>query len=115
MKQFSPEFKDDKDKLITLGMLISSIFFIFIPALIVVFVPKDYISENTYEIAKTLFNFELFLFLISLLFMIPVIGWILGAIVAPILAIWNIVIIVIDICAIAGKNPIKIPEPYKFM
>ena len=115
MKQFAPAFKDDKDRLITLGMLIGSIFFIFIPALIVVFVPKDYISESTYEIAKTLFNFELFLFLISLLFMVPIIGWIVGFIVAPLLAIWNIVIIVIDLCAIAGNNPIKIPEPYKFI
>ena len=89
MRRFNPEFKDDKDRLITLAMLIASMFFIFVPSLVVIFIPKNYISETTYEVAKTLFNFELLLFLISLLFVIPIIGWIVGFIVAPILMIWR--------------------------
>ena len=63
MRRFNPEFKDDKDRLITLAMLIASMFFVFVPSLIVIFIPKNYISETTYEVAKTLFNFELLLFL----------------------------------------------------
>jgi hypothetical protein len=96
-------------------MLITTMFFIFVPSLIVIFIPKQYISESTYEIGKTLFNFELLLFLISLLFLVPIIGWIAGFIVAPILYIWNIVIIVINLCAMAGDGKIKIPEYYKFI
>ena len=115
MRNFTPTFKDDKDRLITLAMFITSIFFIFVPSLIVIFVPKDYISESTYEIGKTLFNFELLLFLISLLFMIPVIGWIVGFIIAPLLMIWNVIIIIINLCAIAGNKELKIPEYYKFI
>jgi hypothetical protein len=115
MKQFDPIFKDDKDRLIALAMFILSIFAIFIPALVVIFIPKNYISENTYNIAKTLFNFELLLFLISLLFVIPVIGWIAGFILTPVLMIFNVIIIIINLCAIAGNNLIKIPEPYKFI
>ena len=115
MRNFTPTFKDDKDRLIVLAMFIASIFFIFIPSLIVIFIPKNYISENTYEIGKTLFNFELLLFLISLLFMIPVIGWVVGFIVAPILMIWNVIIIIINLCAIAGNNELKVPEYYKFI
>ena len=115
MKRFNPIFKDDRDKLITLAMFITSMFFIFIPSLIVVFIPKEYISENTYSIAKTLFNFELLLFLISLLFLIPIIGWIAGFILTPVLMIFNVIIIIINLCAIAGNNELKIPEPYKFI
>ena len=115
MRNFTPVFKDDKDRLITLAMYIGSIFLIFIPSLIVIFVPKTYISENTYEIAKSLFNFELLLFLISLIFWIPIVGWILAPIAAPLLAIWNIIIIIIGLCAIAGNKEIKIPELFKFI
>lgn len=115
MKNFDPIFKDDQDRLIALAMFILSIFAIFIPALVVVFVPKHIISENTYNIAKTLFNFELLLFLISLLFLIPVIGWLAAPIVAPIIMIFNVIIIIINVCALAGNNQLKIPEPYKFL
>ncbi len=115
MKEINAVFKDDKDRVITLAMLITTMFFIFVPSLIVVFIPKNYISESTYEIAKTLFNFELLLFLISLFFMVPVIGWIVGFIVAPILCIWNIIIVIINLCAMAGDGNIKIPEFYKFI
>ena len=48
MRRFNPEFKDDKDRLITLAMLIASMFFVFVPSLIVIFIPKNYISETTY-------------------------------------------------------------------
>lgn len=115
MRKFTPTFKDDRDRLITLAMFISSIFLIFIPSLIVIFIPKDYISESTYEMGKSLFNFELLLFLISLLFIVPIIGWIIGFILAPIMMIFNVIIIIIDLCAIAGGNEVKIPEPYKFI
>lgn len=115
MKNFMPSFKDDKDRLITLAMFIASLFFIFVPSLIVIFIPKDYISESTYEIAKTLFNFELLLFIISLFFMVPIIGWIVGFIVAPILMILNIIIIIINLSALASNAELKIPEPYKFI
>ena len=115
MKNFTPTFIVDKDKLITLAMLLCSMFFLFFPALIVIFIPKEYISENTYDIAKALFNFELLLFLISLLFMVPIIGWIVGFIVAPILAIWNIIVLVVALCAIAGNKEIKIPELFNFI
>ena len=115
MKNLVAEFKDDKDRMITLAMLILSLFFGFIPALIVVFIPKNYISESTYEIAKTLFNFELLLFLISLLCLIPIIGWIASLIIVPILLIWNTIILIISLCSMAKENVVKIPEYYKFI
>lgn len=115
MIEYSPAFKDDRDKLITLGMFVCSMFFFLFPPLIVLFIPKEYISENTYQIAKTLFNFELLLFLISLCFLVPIIGWLAAFVVAPILEIWNIVVIVMAICAIAGNNTIKLPAIFKFI
>ena len=115
MRTFTPTFKDDKDRLITLAMFILTLFFVFFPALIVIFIPRNYTSDSTYDIAKTLFNFELLLFLISLLFIVPVIGWVVGFIVAPILMIWNIVIIIINLCAMTANKEIKIPEFYRFI
>ena len=115
MKNISTQFKDDTDRMRTLAMFILTLFFAFIPSLIVVFIPKNYISESTYEIAKSLFNFELLLFLISLLCLIPIIGWIASFIIAPVLLIWNAVIVIINLCSIAKENTAKLPEYYKFI
>ena len=115
MKIISAEFKDDKDRLITVAMFILTLFFSLIPALVVVFIPKNYISQSTYEIGKTLFNFELLLFLISLLCLIPVIGWLASLIIVPIILIWNTIIVVINLCSIAKDNTAKLPEYYKFI
>ena len=115
MKRIEPVFKDDKDKLITLAMIVCSLFFIFIPSLIVIFIPKQYISETTYEISKAFFNFELLMFLISLFFMIPIIGWLAACFVAPIMMILNVIIVVINLCALAKKDTIKVPVLYEFI
>jgi len=115
MKKIVPVFNDDRDKIITLAMVITSMFFIFIPALIVVLLFKEKINENSYQIAKAFLNFELLLFLISLVFVIPVIGWLLGFIAAPLLMIFNIIICVINLCAITKGTETKIPVPYEFI
>lgn len=115
MKSFVPEFKDDTDKIITVAMFVTSIFFIFIPALVVILLLKEQISESSYEITKAFLNFEIIMFLISLLFLIPIVGWLVGVVGAPILAIVNIVIIVLALCGIAKGSEIKIPVPYEFI
>ena len=64
MKAIAPVFKDDRDKLVAVATIILSLFFMFIPALLVVIFLREKISEGTYNIAKAFFNFELLLFLI---------------------------------------------------
>ena len=96
-------------------MFVLTLFFAFIPSLIVIFIPKNYISESTYQIAKTLFNFELLLFLISLLCWIPLIGWLASVLIVPVVLIWNAIVVVINLCSIAKENVTKIPEYYKFI
>ena len=115
MKRFMPSFKDDKDKLITVVMIITSIFFSFIPALIVTFFLKIQISESTNNIAKMFFNFELLMFLIALIFALPIIGPILGFILGPIMMIVNVVFCVINLCAVGKGAEIKLPVPYEFI
>ena len=115
MKKVMPMFKDDQDKIIMIAMIIASMFFIFVPALIVVLLFKERISENSYQIAKMFLNFELLLFLISLIFALPLIGWILGVILGPIMMIFNIIICVINLCAITKAGEIKVPVPYEFI
>ena len=115
MKKISAAFKDDTDKLIALAMVVCSMFFIFIPALIVLFIPKDIKSECTHNLAKAFFNFELLLALISLIFIIPVLGWLIGAVLGPVMIIFNVIIVVINICAFAKNAELKVPVPFEFI
>jgi hypothetical protein len=115
MKRYTPVFKDDTDRIIVVAMLVASLFFMFIPALVVVLCLKKFISDSSYEISKAFLNFELLLFLISLFFMVPIIGWLFAIIAAPIMVILNTIIIVIDLCAIAKNSEVKVPVGYEFI
>ncbi len=115
MQILVPEFKDDKDRLITIGMILTSAFLSFVPSLIVIFIPKEYISESTYQIAKAFFNFELTLFIISLFTIIPIIGWICGIFILPIVMIVNVIVILLCIINISKNNQFKVPEIFKFI
>ena len=117
MKNISviPEFNSDNDRLITIGTIILSICLSFIPPLITVLFAKSSISESSYRIAKALFNFELLLFLISLISVIPIIGWIVGIILIPILVIYNAIILLVALLAIAKQQEVKIPVMYEFL
>jgi hypothetical protein len=115
MKKVMPQFKDEKDKLIIVAMIIASIFFSFLPALAVVFFLKDYISESSNAVAKMFFNFELLLFLVALIFIIPIIGQLIGLLAGPIMMILNVVICIINLCAIGKGSEVKVPVPYEFL
>lgn len=115
MKKILPQFKDDTDKIIVVATVIGSIFFVFFPALIAILFGKNYISESSYQIVKSILNFELFLFLVSLIFMIPIIGWLLAIILAPLMVVINTIIMILDLCAIAKNTEVKIPVWYEFI
>ena len=115
MEKIMPSFKDEKDKLIVVAMIIASIFFSFMPALVVVFFLKEFVSESSNNVAKMFFNFELLLFLVALIFIIPVIGPILGFILGPVMMILNVIFCVINLCALGKGSEIKLPVPYKFL
>ena len=115
MKKVMPVFKDEKDKLITVAMIIASMFLVFMPSLLVVLLGKNYVSESSYEISKAFFNFELLLFLISLIFAVPVVGWFLGVVLGPIMMIFNVIICVINLCAVAKNSETKVPVKYEFV
>ena len=115
MKKIPAVFKDDRDKLAAVAVILCSMFFLFIPGLIVILGLKQYVSENTYEISKAFFNFELLLFIVSLFFMVPIIGWLAGIILAPLLAIFNIVLVIINLCAVAKVAEVKLPVWFEFV
>lgn len=115
IKKIMPSFKDDQDKIIVVAMIIASMFLVFVPALIVVLFLKDKLSENSYAIAKMFLNFELLLFLVSLIFAVPLIGWILGVILGPLMMILNVIICIVNLCAVAKSAEIKVPVPYEFI
>ena len=115
MKKILPAFKDDQDKIIVVAMIIASMFLVFVPALLVVLFLKDRISENSYAIAKMFLNFELMLFLVSLIFVVPLIGWLLGVVFGPLMMIANIIICIINLCAVVKCGELKVPVPYEFI
>jgi len=115
MKAISPVFKDDRDKIAAVATIILSLFFMFIPALLVILFLKDKISETSYEIAKAFLNFELLLFIISLFFAVPVIGWVVAIILGPLMCIFNAIIVILALCAVAKGSEIKVPVWYEFI
>ena len=115
MKQIVPTFRDENDKLASVAVILLSMFFFFIPSLIVVLFCKKYVGESSYEISKMFFNYELFLFLISLVCIIPIIGWLVGLFLIPILYIWNVIVVVMALCAVGKGSEVKVPVPYEFV
>ena len=68
MKKILPVFTNEKDKAIIITMIILSMFLFFIPSLLTVLFLKEQLNDSAYGVAKAFFNFELMLFLVSLLF-----------------------------------------------
>lgn len=123
MEKFVPEFKDDNDRMIMIIMIIASIFFMFVPPMVVSLALKDQISESSYNISKAFLNFEILLLIVSLIFviicMVPIIGWIvgfvLGSIVWTVIWIFNVVIVLMAVFAIAQNKEVQIPVWFKFV
>ena len=110
-----PEYKDDTDKIITIITAVCTVFCSFIAPLITVLLLKQYLSSQSYEIAKAFLNFEIFLALISLIAIIPIVGWIAGMFIIPILYIWNVLVVVLAVCSMVKKTEVNVPIPYAFI
>ena len=115
MKSIIPTFRDENDKLASVAVVLLPLLFFFIPSLLVVLFGKKYVGESSYEISKMVFNYELFIFLVSLIAIIPIIGWIIGFILIPILTIWNVIVMILALCAIGKGAEVKIPVFYEFV
>ncbi|MBR1776628.1 DUF4870 domain-containing protein [bacterium] len=115
MKRLVPAFKDDNDRMILVLMMVCSLFLLILSPIIVIFGLKDKVSDGTMEISKAFFNFELMMLLISLLFMVPIIGWLLAVILAPLMVILNVIVVVINLCAVAKGGELKVPVWYEFI
>lgn len=115
MKTIFIDFRNDSDRGILILTFILSMGLMFIPPLLTFFLAKEYLSESAMQTVKSLFNFELLLFLIGLISIIPIIGWLLSIILIPLIAIYNIIIIVINMCSMAKNNEVKIPVMYEFL
>ena len=115
MKKILPVFKDEREKAITVTIIILSMFLFFIPSLLGVLFLKEQLNESAYSVIKAFFNFELMLFLVSLLFVIPIIGWILAFVLTPLMMILNVVIGILALCSFAKNTEIKIPVWYEFI
>lgn len=115
MTKIMPAFRNEDDRIITIAVILTSIFFVFIPSLIAILCLKDKLSDEACGIIKSIFNFELFIFIISLFFMIPIIGWFAGFFITPVLAIWNAIVMIIALCSIAKGKEVSVPVPYEFL
>ena len=110
-----PGFKDDTDKIIAISMAICTVFVSFFSPLIVILFLKERISEQSYSITKAFLNYEIFLALISLIAIVPIIGWIVGLFLIPVLYIWNIVVVLLAVCAMVKQNEVSVPVLYTFI
>lgn len=76
---------------------------------------KKFVSEQSYLITKAFLNFEILLLLISLFFIIPVIGWAAGLFFGPILYIWNFIVVLFAVCSLVKKSEVSVPVFYEFI
>lgn len=110
-----PEYKDDTDKIIMLTMTACTLFACLFSPLVVILAFKDNMTSQSYDITKALLNYEIFLALISLIAIVPIVGWIIGIFLIPILYIWNVIVIILTLCALVKKSEVNIPVPYAFI
>ncbi|MBE7703180.1 MAG: hypothetical protein E7Z89_03920 [Cyanobacteria bacterium SIG28] len=115
MKKIQPTFNDDRDKMFAVATVILSIFLFFVPSLVVVLLFREQVSDSTYQICKSFLNLEILLLIISFLFVIPIIGWLLGVVLGPLLVCFNALICLINLFAIAKQEVVRIPVPYEFI
>ena len=115
MKRYPIALRDDNDRLILILMMFCTLFLLIFSPAIVIFGLKDKVSESTLNISKAFFNFDLMMILVSLLFMIPILGWLLGVILGPIMIIVNVIVVVINLCAVAKGGEAKVPVWYEFI
>ncbi len=123
MKSFPLEFNDDTEKIIIIGMTLCAIVLSFLSPLFVILLLKEKIGGKSYEYSKALLNFELFLFILCIIFfiigLIPIIGWIiallLGGIFSTCIIIYNAIMMLLSVFNISDKKETKLPVPYEFV
>lgn len=117
METIMPLFKDENDKTIMIISLILTIFFCFIPFLLVFLLLKDKLSENSVAISKAYLNFELLLFIISIgINLIPILGQIIGILfIFPAVLILNLIFPIWSALSISNNQPVKVPVLIKFI
>ncbi len=115
METIMPVFKNEEDKTIVILTLVLAIFLGFLAPLIVMLFFKEKLSENSFSIVKTLLNFELMLLLFCIIFMIPIVGWLIATIGAPVVAIINLIFPIMALVAVINQQAVKFPVLFKFV
>ena len=117
METIIPAFKDSNDKTIVILSLVLTIFLGFIPFLLVLLLMKDKMSDSSIAIAKSFFNFELLLLIISIAInIIPIIGQIVGLLmIFPLVLLLNLIFPLWALLSVANNQPVKVPVWIKFI
>lgn len=112
MTQIKPNFKDENEGNIVRLTALLTIFFSFIPGLVIYYAMPDSLSKESKEIIAEMVNFNIVGFLAILLCsviptigLVPIIGWLASAVVYPLVLIINIVIAL----QILNNSEVKIP------
>lgn len=101
-----PQFKDVNEGNIMRITGLLSIFFLFIPALVVYFAFPEGLSKESKEIVAELANFNIIAFVaIVACGFVPIIGWLASLFICPAVLIINIIIAV----QIVNNTEVKIP------
>lgn len=101
-----PKFKDVNEGNIMRITGLLSIFFLFIPALIIYFVFQEGFSKESKEIVVELVNFNIVAFIAFFICgIVPIIGWLASLVICPVVLIINIIIAI----QIVNGTEVKIP------
>lgn len=103
----------DKDRNLVVLTTISCIIFSFIGPLVIWLTKKDELAVEVKDYITNLLNFELTLLLVGVavgvLGIIPILGFIIGAIAVPLLMLINVILIIIATLKVTNNELFKFP------
>ena len=115
MEVILPVFKNPEDRNILILALLLALVFGFIPFLLVLLFLNEKIGESSKQIIKSFLNFELLIFLISVIAAIPIVGFLVSLLICPLCFIVNLIVILMALLAISNNQAVKIPVFIKFI
>jgi len=115
MEVILPDYKDVDEKNTVMLVALLTILTTIIAPLITFFAMKDYLSPAANAIIKALLNFEILMVILSIVCMIPIIGWLIAFLLVPCIIIVHYAVTIVATLCIINNQPVKIWAPVKFI
>ena len=115
MEVISPEFKDENEKNTMTLLAVLTILTAIVAPLVVFFAMKENLSPAANAVTKALLNFEILMTILTIICMIPIIGWMAAFLLAPFITIAHLIVTIVATLCLVNNQPVKVWAPVKFI